>query len=331
MQDIIKEYLGQVKIGRKQSFKNLAAYPLLSTYAVPVDYLTLDEALTGNVLDIVEVDTDGSVPDLKVKNNSARMILILDREELVGAKQNRIVNTTILVMAKSSLIIPVSCVEHGRWSYESTKFSSQERMMSSNLRAMKAEQVHNSIRTSREFRSNQGAIWDSIAEKADRMEAQCPTGAMSSIYEKEMPTIQEYLTHFRLINSQVGAIFLINGKVVGLDSFGKPETFSKIFKKLVQSYTLDAIDWLEPEKEHKALKSPVTRFLKAAQNAGIEKNLSVGQGTDYRLESEKITGFALALDDKILHLSVFERPDQRNESERVSSMRRYSARRRNRL
>ena len=84
MQDIIKEYLEQVKVGRKQSFKNLTVYPLLSTYSVPLDYLTLDEALSGNVLDIVEVDRDGSVPDLKVKNNSARMILILDGEEFVG-------------------------------------------------------------------------------------------------------------------------------------------------------------------------------------------------------------------------------------------------------
>jgi len=330
MQDIIKEYLEQVKVGRKQSFKNLAVYPLLSTYSVSLDYLTLDEALTGNVLDIVEVDTDGSVPDLKVKNNSARMILILDGEEFVGAKQNRIVNTTILIMAKSSLLIPVSCVEQGRWSYESTKFSSQERMMSSNLRAMKSEQVHNSVRASREFRADQSAIWDGIAEKASRLKAASPTGAMSKIYEKEMPTINEYAKHFRLIDSQVGAVFMINGKVVGLDSFGKPETFSKIFKKLVQSYALDAIDWFESEKEHKALKSPVTKFMKASQKAHIETNQSVGQGTDYRLESNKVTGFALALDEQILHLSVFERPDQRNESERVSRMRRYSARRRNR-
>ncbi len=331
MEDIIKEYLEQVKVGRKQSFKNLAVYPLLSTYAVPLDYLTLDEALSGNVLEVVEVDKDGSVPDLKVKNNSTRMILILDGEELVGAKQNRIVNTTILIMAKSTLLIPVSCVEHGRWSYDSPRFHSEERMMSSNLRAMKSEQVHHSVRASREFRADQGAIWDGIAEKADRMEASSPTGAMSSIYEKEMPTIQEYVRHFKLIDSQVGAIFLINGKVVGLDSFGKPETFSQVSKKLVQSYALDAIDWFDPEKEHKVLKSSVTKFLKASQTAHIETNPSVGQGTDCRLESNKVTGFALALDDQILHLSVFGRENDRDNHASNSRMGRYSTRARNRL
>ena len=232
MEDIIKEYLKQVKIGRKQSFKNLAVYPLLSTYSVAFDYLTLDEALSGNVLEVVEVDKEGSVPDLKVKNKSARMILILDGEELVGAKQNRIVNTTILIAANTTLNIPVSCVEHGRWSYESTKFSSEERMMSSNLRAMKSEQVLNSVRATREFRADQSAIWDGIAEKASRLKAASPTGAMSRMYEKEKTSISEYVKHFSLINSQVGAVFMINGKVVGLDSFGKPENIFKGLQKI---------------------------------------------------------------------------------------------------
>jgi hypothetical protein len=40
------------------------------------------------------------------------MVLILDGEELVGTKQNRIVNTTILVAAGCEIVIPVSCVPH---------------------------------------------------------------------------------------------------------------------------------------------------------------------------------------------------------------------------
>ena len=88
---------------------------------------------------------------------------------------------------------------------------------------------------------------------------------------------------------------MINGKGVGLDAFGKPGTFSKIFKKLLESYTLDAIDWHDPDKEHKALKSEVTKFQKAALVAGAEGRPSVGLGTDFRMESRKVTGFALAL------------------------------------
>ena len=174
---------------------------------------------------------------------------------------------------------------------------------------MKSEQVNFSVRESGEFRSDQGAIWDGIAEKADRMGAPSPTGAMAAMYDKERPTIEEYVKPFRIITSQVGAIFMINGKVVGMDAFGKPGTFSEVFKKLLESYALDAIDWYDPNQEPKALKSEVTKFQRAVLTSDAESHPAVGLGTDFRLESRKTIGFSLALDDQLIHVSIFGRED----------------------
>ena len=55
MEKIIGDFLDQLKVGRKQSHKNLALYPLLSTYAVGLDYLLLDEALSDNLIEVVEL------------------------------------------------------------------------------------------------------------------------------------------------------------------------------------------------------------------------------------------------------------------------------------
>ena len=162
------------------------------------------------------------------------------------------------------------------------------------------------------------------------MNAASPTGAMAAIYDKEMPSIEGYIKHFELIDSQVGAIFMINGKVVGLDAFGKPDTFSKVFKKLLESYALDAIDWYNPDKENKALKSEVPKFQKAILSGHAESRQSVGLGTDFRLESRKVTGFALALDDQVLHVSIFARADSRDTHPGDSRIERFSRRRRNR-
>ena len=330
MDTVIKNYLEQLKVGRKQSHKNLALYPLLSTYSLDLEYLMLDEALSENLIEIVEKDSDGSVPELKVMNKSPKMILILDGEELVGAKQNRIVNTTILVQGNATIVIPVSCVEHGRWSYDTPQFQSKKRMMSSNLRAMKSEQVNFSVRESGEFRSDQSAIWDGIAEKANRMGAPSPTGAMAAMYDKERLTIEEYVKPFRLITSQVGAIFMINGKVAGMDAFGKPGTFSEVFKKLLESYALDAIDWYDPNQESKALKSEVTKFQKAALATDVESHPAVGLGTDFRLESRKIIGFSLALDAQLIHISIFSRVGGQDRNVADSRIERFSRRRQNR-
>jgi hypothetical protein len=46
LQTVIQAYLDEAKIGRKQSYNNFAVFPLLSGYAVGLEYLTLDEALT---------------------------------------------------------------------------------------------------------------------------------------------------------------------------------------------------------------------------------------------------------------------------------------------
>ena len=90
---VVKDYLEQAKVGRKQVYKNMAMFPLLSDYSLSSDYILLDEALGSGVIEVTEVNEHGAVPNLKVHNKSPKMVLILDGEELVGAKQNRIVNT----------------------------------------------------------------------------------------------------------------------------------------------------------------------------------------------------------------------------------------------
>lgn len=160
------------------------------------------------------------------------------------------------------------------------------------------------------------------------MEADSPTMAMSEIYEKKRAALNGYVRHFRLAEMQAGAVFLINGRVVGLDSFGKSETFAKVFRKLVESYALDAIDWFEEGSRRKALKSDVTKFLSGTNAAKVEDRSSVGLGTDLRLESNKVTGFALALEDQILHLSVFAKSNGHRQESYRSSMQGFSNRRR---
>jgi hypothetical protein len=331
MQEVIREYLEKAKVGRKQVYKNMAVYPLLSDYSLGLEYILLDEALGSGVIEVTEVNDHGAVPNLKVHNKAPKMVLILDGEELVGAKQNRIVNTTILIAAGTTVVIPVSCVEQGRWSYNTPRFYSEERIMPSRMRAMKSEQVQRSVRDRGEFQADQVALWADIAERASRRQAMSPSMAMANIYEKDLPSLHEYLQHFSLTGYQVGAVFLINGEVVGMDAFGRPETFSKVFNKLVQSYALDAIDWIEGNKADEMSGDQVTDFTQRIYSCELETHDSVGLGTDCRLESDKLTGFALALDSKVLHMCVFSRLAGVQGKSQTSRMARYSRRSRNRV
>ena len=56
MTEIINDYLNRVQIETEQSYKNLAVFPVLSDYVIPFDYLTLDEALSDDLIEVVEID-----------------------------------------------------------------------------------------------------------------------------------------------------------------------------------------------------------------------------------------------------------------------------------
>ena len=118
--------LASITLGPAVVIDNLTMFPLLRTGANPasLEYSVLDEALAAGVAEITEVSEHGSVPELKFVNRGPKPVLLVDGEELLGAKQNRIVNLTILVAANSALTIPVSCVEAGRWRSSSRAFTS---------------------------------------------------------------------------------------------------------------------------------------------------------------------------------------------------------------
>lgn len=327
MEKAITSYLETLAFGEAQSCKNLTMIPLLSSESINLEYLLLDEALAGNVIEITEIDKGGSVPELKLVNKSEKMVLLLDGEELVGAKQNRIINTTILIAARTTTVIPVSCCEQGRWSYDSPSFSSHKRVMSPNMRAMKAAQVSCSLEECDCYVTNQGAIWDEIEAKATRRNARSGSMAMSEIYEKEKGSIDDYRKQFKTVSNQVGALFLINGEVVGCDSFGRPDTFAKVFEKLLGSYALDAIDWADQATKSQEAVRDHSAFIDTVREASARSHKSVALGDDIRLDSPAVTGFALQHDGELLHFSAFARQNGNNEDSRSSRMQRFSQRR----
>jgi hypothetical protein len=325
----IQGYLGSLKLGEVQQFKNLAMVPVVSDYDDGLAYVTLGEALGIGSIEIREVSEVGAVPELRVVNRAGKMVLILDGEELVGAKQNRIVNTTILVAAGGEIVIPVSCVEQGRWTYKSDVFSSKQRMMSPSIRQVKARDVSASLRSTGRYRSDQSAIWDEVAGLASRRGAVSESMDMDLIFDKEAPVVKEYLEGFALVDRQVGAVFMVNGKVVGMDAFGKAMTFSLVFKNLFESYALDAVDRFTKQIEAGTGIMAAKELLAAAVTAKAESRPSVGLGMDLRLESEKLVGFALEHEDRVVHICLFPNSGNRK-ADGSTRMAMHSTRRRGR-
>ena len=98
----VLESLERVETSVAQSTYGLQVFALKWSCEDGLEYATLEEALQQKALEVSEVSEGGQVPTLKVINKSARMVFLMAGEELVGGKQNRVLNASMMVAARAA-------------------------------------------------------------------------------------------------------------------------------------------------------------------------------------------------------------------------------------
>ncbi len=305
---IVNHRLEQVVLGDLQRFGSLSMVPLFTEASEKLDYALLDDAIAGGSAVIEEIGESGTVPELLFRNTGSKPVFVVDGEELIGAKQNRIVNISIMVPAKTDLVIPVSCVEAGRWNRVSRNFQTASRTHFANGRARKMREVNVSMSTGGERRTNQGRVWDEISDKAARMQAPSDTSAAAEMYDVHRKSLDEYRRAFKVQKDQVGSMFMIEGHNHGIDLFDNPETAAAVNPKLVESYALDAIDFAGSGGKKETDEMQLSRadaFLKQIADAQKRGYPAIGMGNDLRIEGKELTGGALEVDGQCIHLCAF--------------------------
>jgi hypothetical protein len=286
----------------------------------------LGEALAAQDLTVTEVSAGGSVPELMVINRGHGAVLLIDGEELAGAKQNRVLNTSILVKEVSETKIPVSCTEQGRWSYTSKQFSTSGNIMAHKSRSRKSSSVALCLESLGSYSSDQGEVWAGIAELQAKAGAKSPTSAMSDVYKSRDEDLRNCDEVFKRVPNQVGLLAFIGGEAAGLDTVSRTDAYSQLHSKLVRSYVLEGLLELK-----KASSSPETitagareflddLFLLAAEETEFP---SVGYGTDHRFKGKNLVGSALVHENEVIHAAFFHL----NEAEHPDRMTRYLSRR----
>jgi hypothetical protein len=313
--------LDSTTLGLEVTVNNLTMFPMLAQEPAdgespPVlDPLVLDEALGSGWARVTEVSDSGSVPELRFVNTSDRPIFILDGEELVGAKQNRVVNLSLLVPPQCALTIPVSCVEAGRWHSRSRSFSAAPRAQYAAGRALRMQHVTASMATHGARVSDQSAVWADISEKSSRMQAHSETAAMAAMFTDHATTIETFVEGLPPVARQVGVVFAIDERITGFELFQSAVLLRKLLPKIVRSYALDAIDpaGFAPRSSHRSRRKPadgslrvgVSAFLNKVCGADGKSIRAIGLGEDVRVGASGITAAALVHNDRVVHLSAF--------------------------
>jgi hypothetical protein len=289
-----------------QRHASLTIYPLLSPNGGGLGCVLLPDAIRAGTLRITEVG-QGTVPELIAINTGDTDVLVLDGEQLIGAKQNRMASRSILLPAHSETKIPVSCMEHGRWHFRSREFKPSEYHSPSTVRRKHrtAERRYAMAGLSADptvLREAQGPVWDEIAFNADALSAHSDTNALNESMQRREEDLRAWAGRFPAVHGQVGMAAFVDGRPLALDIVGDRELYASVHGRLVAGYVLDALR--EPEKTAEPLPDAADRFLSLVRDATRTEAPTVGRGS-YRVLSGEVVGGELEDDERTVHVSAF--------------------------
>jgi hypothetical protein len=285
------------QLGEPVEHRGVVVTPLFPRRDPVAAYVTLDEALPRG-LQITETSESGTVPELLVHNPTDSDVLLYDGEELVGAKQNRILNVSVLVGARAKLPIPVSCVEQGRWSRQSDRFASAPHLSHAHLRRRKAELL---AAQPLALGHAQTEVWNEVREKQSRMGVRSETAANRDTFEAHASRLQALQAAFPLVPGQCGAVLAL-GDELCLDAVSRPDAFALLWPKLRAGYLLDALERLGGRATSV---ERISAFVDEVGAATATRGPSAGLGEDLRLRGAGVIGSGLELEGEVIQLSAF--------------------------
>jgi hypothetical protein len=311
--------------------------PFVTTYGGGARYVLLPKAIARGRLAITEVSEGGSVPYLRAVNQGPWPVLIFDGEELMGAKQNRIVNATILVGVGES-VLPVSCVEQGRWSRRSSAFVAGTHASHPRLRREKELQVRTSLAEAERrqrseglsqperagrYRSDQGAVWAEVERHSSEVGVRSQTGAMADAYQERAGDLNAALEAFLRphgaegvgavaegvpVEGMVAVAAFLGDAFLCFDALWPAKRFAELYPKLLRGYALEALYAKRvaavPPKDPEA---EVLRLFADLAEAQPSDRPGVDLGRDVRVETKNAVAAGLAWEKRLVQLSVFPR------------------------
>lgn len=294
----VDELIQDLMLGEPVYYKNLTIIPIYSTRIKGTsNYLTLDEAIRKGYITVKEVG-GGRVPQLRVDNNSNRLIFFMSGEILTGGKQDRFVGEDLLLGPwRKGMTLPVYCSERGRWTFSSDKFESGGIAAAPSLRQKILE------------KKDQAEIWEGIREESEKLGASSSTEAFKDVYvaenvDKEM---KSYLRRFesvpQLHKNTIGVAVGIRGTIVAIDIFSSPDLFTKLWPKLLKSYALNAFGPASPTQLYDP-RSEVREVLNRIYRAREDRRNALDLGETIKINTDGMAASALVYRREVVHLSA---------------------------
>lgn len=270
------------------------------------DYIPGSSAIKKELIEVTEINQSGSVNNILIKNNSEFYVFFSDGDILVGSKQNRVLNTSILIAPNVTIKIPVSCVEKGRWNFKSKKFDDEELFAPTKLRNAKTLHVHRNLEIKRGFYADQCLIWKEIDSIFLNEKIKSPSDDLGEIIKNKKDAFRPIINSFKIIDDANGAAFFLNDSFMNLDIYNRTDIYKEYFDKLCNSLAFEYNHKPKNEKiiTEKSAKSKIKKMLDAPEIIESSKFNSVGVGEEERFKGKNFIGFNLIYNEHLIHKSI---------------------------
>lgn len=255
---------------------------------------------------IKELGEEGRVEDLQAINNTNNYLFFMDTDILIGAKQNRVLNTSVLFAPKSHTVMSVSCVERGRWRSSSPKFKMGDHHIESEIRRQKAVIIKPDPKERRaSARRFQSEVWNRVACKCTDARIDNPTEDYDKILSIRAEHKASRLKGFTLDEKANGLAVLTGKEIVSVDVFGSQPVYEYYFPRLIENIEVNLADDQKSELTVEEAVDLVGDYLSKQNSIRSEfYPAKSGIGKIRQFEEKKITGSELVFEDRGVHMFI---------------------------
>ena len=276
--------------------------PAVNTF----EYISGPSAIEKNLIEVREVSIAGSVNNLQLVNLSDKYIFFLDGDILVGAKQNRVLNTSVFVAPNSKINLPVSCVEQGRWRSISEKFSSSDYISPDILRAKKLKAVTKNLKQGRGHFADQGEVWDTVLNYSMNLEAFSESSDLTEVMNIKRESLDSFIKQFPLNKSANALAIFTDNSPLSIDLFNRTDIFQEYYPKRLRSAATEVFNLKEKENTITEAEAKFKTLNLFDQLETMESSLhnGVGVGTEKRWDSDNIVAMELKYMEHLIHFTL---------------------------
>jgi hypothetical protein len=283
--------LKRISVGAGRYHFNLTFFPLFSRSTNESNFISLDQAIKKKYVEVGEVSEEGDISKVKLKNDSDQFIFLPQGEMITGAKQDRVIIISTIVVPNTTEILNVSCVEQGRWEFESQEFKASDYSHPKLRKTI--------IESSEDIQQN---VWNEVNACLTDFDGE----SESSSLPKGMKAVNKQMKgeekKIKLPKTACGVIVMSGEELLGMDFFDSPKTFSSYKQKLLQSYLLEGLKRKGKKSDQEYAQGLLKEMVES--KADIKTN-ELSQSV-VGIHTKRLKADLLLHENRVCHLTAFE-------------------------